>query len=151
MGAVLLSETPIVLSLRLPKTSTYSLTPSMASPMSWDFKPIVPHPCSLVKGPRTLDRSLNTDINRRIVWNQSSHCWVAASVRIGELVLCIGRLFRYVILLWVACSSSSPWRSSYAFAVLQSVPVLLSLFLGPFLALPSSLLSRSVGLLEQGQ
>ena len=75
------------------------------------FHPLVPHPCSLVKGVfEPSDRwicPLNTDTNRRIVWHQSSHCWVAASVRIAELGLCIGRLSRYVIVLWMACSSSS--------------------------------------------
>ena len=90
MGAVLLSAIPLVLSLSLPNTSRHSLTPAMASPMSWD-----------------VDRSLNTDTSRRIVWHQSSHCWVVDSVGIGELGLCIGRLFKCVIVLWMACSSSS--------------------------------------------
>ena len=54
-----------------------------------------------------MDRSPNTDTSRRKVWHQSSHCWVVGSVRIGEPGLCIGRLFRYVIVLRMACSSPS--------------------------------------------
>ena len=46
MGAVLLSATPLVLSLRLPTTSRHSLTPALASPVSWEVIPLF----HLVKG-----------------------------------------------------------------------------------------------------
>ena len=110
MEAVLLSATPLVLSLSLPNTSRHSLTPAMASPMSWHFIPLfrILAPLSRASlSPRTVDSFHNTDTNRRIVWHQSSQFGVVASVRIGELGLCIGRLFRYVIVLKMACSSSS--------------------------------------------
>ena len=93
-----------------------------------------------------MECSLNTETNRRIVWHQSSHCWVVASVRIGELGLCIGRLFKCVIVLWMACSSPSLSGEGVRPPLLFSkVSLFCSLFLGPLPALQLllSLLCRS--------
>ena len=114
-----LSATPLVLSLSWPDTSRHSLTAAMATPMCWDFSPLfyIFAPLSRASlSPRTVDCCPSTETNMRIVrsqnrrTHQSSHCWVAASVRIEELGFCIGRLFKCVIVL---CVKTTPQMTRF--------------------------------------
>ena len=141
-----MSASPLVLSVRLPKTNKHSLTPATVSPTSLGFHPTVPHPCSLVKG---VFWALGPWIALSTHTSTSEPCGTSPtivgfypSVRIGELGLASGDWFKCVIMLWMGLFRFvSLWeRVRTPFSVLQNVPDMLSLFLGPFTTLEKLLL-----------
>ena len=80
----------------------------MASPMSWDFIPLFHILASLSRASfEPSDRQLLSQHRHQQANRVAPVQPLLGSVRIGELGLCIGRLFRHVIVLWMACSSSS--------------------------------------------